>query len=225
MMLSWLFEPNPWQDPQVRLRLRLRPEVSIYETATGVLNVTHFWGATRLDGVPSAVTATLQRMVSRWVESSELWSGAVESGITDVAKLAAFVSGQISVLDRLCFLLKLQLVRREQALMTIEPLSYGCKLAFDNAAWSSPRLSPFAFLQRHADGLAMESAVASHRVVLHDEWGAALISQLSPGSPAASNSHGDDTVLAAINLLGSVGMLEGSEQASATGFGDDLLQM
>jgi SagB-type dehydrogenase family enzyme len=150
----------------------------------------------------------------------------LECDASDVIKLAAIVSEHLSVFDQLSFLLRLQIAWHERSLVTVEPLSYASRLMLHPPPRNCLRLSRFAFLQRHEDGLALESAVAAHRVVLHDGWGASLVSLLARGGlPAGDPKVVDEAAPVVISLLSATGMLDGSEQASPAGFGEELLQM
>ncbi len=226
--MHWLFEQAEWQAPSLELRLRLRPEVSINELPAGVVMIGHAWGALRLEGISQAICASLKCLASGWVERSELWSMASNRGATSPADMAISLSQHSWTLDQLGFLCRLQLAVHGRSLMTIEPLSCAASLDLGGVSRvaGTPRLSRFAYLQRHDHGLAMESAVAAHRVILHDVSGAALISSLAAAEePAAERALDDEVRLAAIRLLDAAGMLEGSEWAAAAGIGDELLKM
>src|ERR1017187_9980792 len=225
--MNWLFQQSDWQTPGLVLRVRLRPEVGIEELPDGGLNVTHVWGTLQFAGIDPRVTATLRRLASRWVERTELLSIAAECGTSDVQQIATLVSAHIWCFNRLGFLFMLQLAWNGRPLLTVEPLSYASSLDLGNAVReSAPRLSRFAFLQRHAEGLAMESAVSTHRVVLHDDWGAALIGTLArEASQVGAPDLDDPPVAAALDFLGAAGMLEGREQIPGAGFGHELLEM
>jgi SagB-type dehydrogenase family enzyme len=228
--MNWLFEQGNYHTPGLAIRLRLRSDVIIEELPSGGVDVTHLWGAIRLDGVSSKVAATLKHLNSGWVERTGLWSMAAVCGSENSKDIIGSLSEHIWVLDRLGFLCKLQLVMYDRPLLTVEPLSYASKLVFGANPERSSRLSRFAYLQRHEDGLAMESAVAAHRVVLHDDWGAAITSVLARGGllaalPAAVPALVGEAALAAVALLDAAGMLERRNQASATGIGDELLEM
>ena len=179
--MSWLFEQSEYHTPGLALRLRLRSKVIIQELPSGGLSVTHLWGAITLDGVSPRVAATLKYLNSEWVERTALWSMAAACESENAKEIIASISEHVWVLDRLGFLCRLQLVMHERPLVTVEPLSYASKLVFGADPGRSSRLSRFAYLQRHEDGLAMESAVATHRVVLHDDWGAAIAGVLARG--------------------------------------------
>ena len=139
--------------------------------------------------------------------------------------MAAAVSELVWALDQLGFLIRMRLSLEQRPLMTMEPLSYAAKCGFNRVRESCARLSRFAFLQPCADGLTMESAVAMHRVVLHDEWGISFVSNLARGRQQdATPALGDEISLTAISLLNAAGMLEGSEQTSFSGFGGELLE-
>lgn len=223
--MNWVFEASDWQIPGSSLRLRLRPEVTLEELPAGGLNVTHWWGATQLAGVPPAVVATLRRLSSGWVDAATLWPLAAESGPADVARLAAFVSEHTSAFDRLGFLLRLQCAWQGCPLVDLEPLSYAARLSLPSPRENRPRLSKFAFLLRHEGGLALESAVGAYRVLLHDAWGASLISILARGGcTAADPALVDGPARLVIRLLSATGMLEGSELSSPGGVGAELLQ-
>jgi SagB-type dehydrogenase family enzyme len=222
--MHWLFDQAERQTPGLTLQLRWRPEVTIEQFPGGVVIVGHPWGALRLEGISPAILASLKQLASSWIERSELWSMASECGATDPAAIAASLSQHSWILEQLGFLCRLRLVAHGRPLMTIEPLSSAASLWFGNT--NGTRLSRFAYLQRHDDGLAMESAVAGHRVILHDAWGACLIGSLSGAeSTAADGAIDDETRRVAIGLLNAAGLLEGSERVAAAGFGDQLLQM
>jgi len=228
--MNWLFEQSEYHTPGLALRLRLRPEVIIQELPSGGLSVTHHWGTIILDGISPKVTSTLKYLNSDWVERKTLWSIASDCESKNAKEIIASLSEHVCVLDRLGFLCRLQLVVHERPLITVEPLSYVSKLVFSADLGRSSRLSRFAYLQRHEDGLAMESAVAAYRVVLHDDWGAAIAGVLARGAllsalPSIVPAFGSEAALATVAFLDAAGMLEGRECVSASGIGEELLEM
>jgi SagB-type dehydrogenase family enzyme len=211
--MNWLFEQADFCTPDLHLQLRVRAEVTIEDLPSGAAVVRHPWGAMRLDGVSATAIETLKRLNSGWISRSNLWPTA--SG--NLADLAS-ISERIWVLDRISFLCSVRLVLNDRLLATAEPVSYGSRWNVAVGTSSNTRMSRFAYLQRHNDGLAMESAVAAHRVILHGEWGAAFAGGLARGVLPEGEAVG-----AAIALLDAAGMLDGREPARAPGVGDDLL--
>jgi SagB-type dehydrogenase family enzyme len=229
--MNWLFERGDSHTPGLALRLRLRPEVVIEQLPSGGVDVIHLWGAIRLNGISAAVAATLKHLNSDWVEKTQLCSMAAASGSENAPEInIRSLSEHIWILDRLGFLCRVQLILYERPLVTIEPVSCASKLVFGTEGGRCLRLSRFAYLRPHENGLALESAVATYRVVLHDYWGVALTSALARGGEPAALAVavpelGAEAVLTLVALLDAAGMLEGREHASAAGTGAELLEM
>ncbi|HWO35741.1 MAG TPA: hypothetical protein VNO32_43670, partial [Candidatus Acidoferrum sp.] len=230
--MNWLFEQGEYRTPGLSLRLRLRPRVMIKEPPSGGVEVIHPWGAVRLDGLSPTLAATLKLLNSGWLEHTTFWSTGGARGSKNAGDIdnIASMSELVWLLDRLDFLCKLQLARYDTPLVTVEPLSYASKLVFSDYSGRRLRLSRFAYLQRHEDGLAMESAIAAYRIILHDDWGAAIARVLARGGslmelPTLTPAFGDEGALIVIALLESAGMLDGGEHASETGIGAELQEM
>lgn len=224
--MHWLFEQADWQTPGLTLQVSWRPEVAIHELPGGAAVVSHVWGALRMEGISPAILASLRRLASGWVERSELWSMVAAAGEESPADLAASLSRHGWMLDELVFLCRFRLALDGRPLLTIEPLAADARFDFGVALSprNSPLLSRFAYLQRHSEGLSMESAAASHRAILHDAWGASLCGALA-GASADDSIAGGEARLIAVRLLEAAGMLEGSERAGTAGVGAELLQM
>jgi SagB-type dehydrogenase family enzyme len=224
--MYWLFEQGDYQTPGLGLRLRFRPDVLIEDVPSGGVVVIHPWGMVRLDGVSATVASTLKHLSCGWVATKTLGSAADRYATESPRDIdVASLSEHIWALDRLGFLCKLQLVMRDTPLVTVEPLSRASELAFSADPGRHARLSRFAYLQRHEDGLAMESAVAGHRVILHDEWGTALAGIFARGGPPAAAALREEAAVVVLALLDAAGMLEGREDGLGTGGGAELLEM
>lgn len=215
--MEWLFRAEPW--PETSLRLRLRREVTI-EAAGGVLVLRHWWGSTNLNGVGASTAARLRRLAHGWVASTELASASETDSGADPLRAITDFAEVLWALDRIGFLVALQLVHRGEAVLTLEPLSRAAHLPAAPVHPSAARLSPFAFLQDVEDDLVVLSAVGSHRAVVHSAGVAAITSLLGP--PAAP---GDHVTAATHALLGAVGMLRGSEGLGSSGIADSTMAM
>lgn len=222
--MRWLFEQGDCQTPGLAFRLHLCAEVTLEELPGGGVIVSRMWHSLRLNGISPVVATTLKRLSSGWVDRKELLLLAA-GGSGNAKDIAASLSEHIWALDQLRSLCRVQLVMDDTPLLTVEPVSYTAFPAFGTVP-EGPRLSRFAYLQGHKEGLAMESAVGTHRIILHDTWGVSLILLLArEGSPLTAYAPSDEATRAAIGLLDAAGMLEGREQASAAEVGDELLRM
>lgn len=224
--MHWLFEQAEWQTPGLSLQICWRPEVAVVRLPDGAVIVSHVWGAIRLEGISPAIFASLQRLTSGWVERTELWSMVCGSAEAGPAELANALSQHVWALDQLSFLCRFRLLRDDKPLLTITPVAGDARFVMSAAVppANQVRLSRFAYIQRHADGLSIESAVASHRVILHDAWGASLCIGLA-GTAAQDVVPDGEIWSVAIKLLEAAGLIEGSEQPQMAAVGPDLLQM
>lgn len=217
-----------WPTEGLILRLRFRSDTIIEVLPFNEIGITHLWGGGRIEGVSPVVINILKEMTMRWVEKSELWSLTVEGqGARKTEDKIANFSELVWLLVRLEFLCQLQLLADNKPIITVEPLSPDSALVFANDPIDTLRLSRFAFLQRHEYGLAMESAVGVHRIILHDDWAASLLTHFARGeSMTCINNdqltHIPQAARTLVELLDAAGMLEDREHSLAIGIGDHL---
>jgi SagB-type dehydrogenase family enzyme len=202
--------------------VRLRPGVTLQSTPIGDVTVEHYWGVARLTGVGRRTLAMLSPLTDGWVNTLELLSLGQESAPDNSVAMAASLSEFLWVCQKLAFLIEVRVVLADQPLITVQPISYSSALPTEVPLPVTRRLSRFAFLQRHGDGLVLASAVSAHRIVLHGDWSLLLIAGLARGdSPPPS----DEAATLVVLLLGGVGMLDDGEAISGGVYGSELLAM
>lgn len=198
-----VFATDQWEAPGLTGQLRFVPEVSVSRVGDDELEVGHRWGAVQLTGVPRSIGELLQRLVE-WQEPREL----TQNLLSQTDNLARFVW----LCESLGYLFQLRLVLEDTPWLTIVPTSRAAHLpGMDGQAPPGASLSPFAFFRFIEAKFVLESAVASHRLVIHqpDTW--SFITGLGCGQRVMETEL-DQLVL---RILAGVGMLSGTETAGS----------
>ncbi|HEY7874977.1 MAG TPA: SagB family peptide dehydrogenase [Actinomycetota bacterium] len=199
--------------------------------ADGAVEIRHPWGAQLLTGVTDAIADVLADLGRRWVPKADLWTRTAGAGNNEDAGLEVTAFSRLlwtlTQLESVCALRLVDGVG--EPYVTVEPAAAAASLDAAFATCEQPRLSRLAYITRHDDGMAVESAVALHRVVLHTDWSMALLGRLARGlrsgvwETATEESPGGAN--AVIRLLGAAGMLQGSERGEPAGLSHDVLAL
>jgi SagB-type dehydrogenase family enzyme len=208
--LVWLFAADRWETPGLAVQVRLRPEVSVAHAGEAELEVGHRWGGVRLTGVPGPFAEALHRLAEEWQDPRQLTASLVaEPGtVSGAASLGRF----LWLCEELAFLVQVRLALDDGPLLTIEPTSRAAHLPLEG--WTGPPgaiLSPFAFFRLVDDDVVLESAVANHRVVVHDQTTWLTLAGLGRGLRLLETEL--DGLL--LQVLAGTGMLRGTETESS----------
>jgi SagB-type dehydrogenase family enzyme len=208
----WLFADDPGETPGLTWQMRFRPEVSVSSVGNDELEIGHRWGGVRLTGVPSPVDKLFQRLASDWRDPRQL----TQALLARPESLGRF----LLLCGDLGFLLQVRLVLDDAPLLTIVPTSRAARLPVDGLPGSADAaLSPFAFVRPVEDDLVLESAVASHRIVLHDPATWSFVAGLGRGRRRPDT----DLDKRVRQVLADTGMLAGTE-AEASALDPDVIR-
>lgn len=195
-----IFATDRCETPGLAEQLRFVSQVSVSNVGGDELEVGHRWGGVRLRGVPRLIGEVLQRLVAEWRDPREL----TQPLVTQPESLARF----LWLCEELGYLLQVRLVHDDTPLLTIVPTSRAAHLPGPGGL--APRgtlLSPFAFFRLANDDFVLESAVANHRIVMHEPAMWSLITGLGCGQRQVETEL-DQLVL---QMLAGTGMLAGTE--------------
>jgi len=219
--MSWLLENFGWFTAELRFEIRLRPDVNVLNDGDGLLQIAHLWGTVSLLSVSSALSRLVGQLQSRWIDMQELANFAEGTGSNN--EIEAF-SLLLAGLNNIAFLLRVRLSHGSSSLVTVDPVTPLADLRFPASCPERIDLSRFAYLQRHTEGVSIESAVGDHRVVIHAPLGANLIGDLAFGwtlegieKDCAQLSR--DAVRSIVELIAAAGMLGGHENSHGMGPG------
>jgi len=222
--MDWLAEDAEWNAAGLALALRLRADSRLQAGPGQGLRILHRWGEIVLDDPPAGARLLLERLAEGWLDRARIADLVLaQAAPAEVAALAARLGAQAQLLDRLSCALRYRLHAREQALCTIEPVSYAARLR-PRPLPEVLRLSASVVARLRPEGMAIEAPSADFRIVL--EARAAIDLALDLGHSGVDAAHlASPAARALAALLAAGGLLQGCEVPAASGFGPKLLAM